>query len=87
MGDDGLHHLTPCIPPGLVAITLTGAVTIVIISVRQVTKQKYSLRIVTLQPWHSQARSYGKELYETQPGDVSFHKKLDGTLAREHTMH
>lgn len=38
VGDDGLHHLTPSIPPGLVAITLTSAVTIVIISVRQVTK-------------------------------------------------
>ncbi len=62
MGDDGLHHLTPSIPPGLVAITLTSAVTIVIISIRQVTKQEYSLSIVTLQQLYSQARSEGKGL-------------------------
>ncbi len=62
VGDDGLHHLTPSIPPGLVAITLTDAVTVVIISIRQVTKQEYSLRIVILQQVYSQARSEGKGL-------------------------
>jgi len=62
VGDDGLHHLTPSIPPGLVAITLTDAVTIVVISVCQVTKQEYSLRIVILQHLNSQAKSEGKGL-------------------------
>ena len=62
MGDDGLHHLTPSIPPGLVAITLTDAVTVVIISIRQVTKQEYSLSIVTLQQLYSQARLESKGL-------------------------
>lgn len=62
VGDDGLHHLTPSIPPGLVAVTLTDAVTVVIISVRQVTKQEYSLSIVILQQVYSQARSESKGL-------------------------
>ena len=83
VGDDGLHHLAPSIPPWLVAITLTSTVTIVIISIRQVTNQEYSLRIVILQQMNSQARSEGKGLMKSSlPGG-----RLDTTDETEHTMH
>lgn len=48
MGDDGLHHLAPCVPSWLVAITLTSVVTIVVVSIRQVTKQEDGLGTVIL---------------------------------------
>ena len=38
MRDDGLHHLSKGVPSRLVPVSLTSTVTIVIISIREVTK-------------------------------------------------
>ena len=85
VGDDGLHHLAPSIPPWLVAITLTGTMTIVIICIRQVTNQEYSLCIIILQQVYSQPRSEGKGLMKCSLVVQAFKRDLTRQM-RQHTI-